>query len=178
MSQKNSLQQRNAPVKAGHRGFTLIEIVIVLAILGILMMSFFPAFTLSQEVRLLDNTANQILMTMQTAKWKAADTKLNHRVRFSSSGSLWTYRVERESSPGTWTLVQGTTQTQISSSFEVTMNLPTSQDVIFQSTGFVSNYQSLKNSITLASPKLRTLSQPYQRIVRLFAGGSVQCSKT
>jgi prepilin-type N-terminal cleavage/methylation domain-containing protein len=178
MSQKNSLQRRNAPVKAGHRGYTLIEIVLVLAIIGILMTAVVPTFTHSQEVRLLDNAANQILMTMQTAKWRAADTKLNHRVRFSSSGSLWTYRVERESSPGTWTLVQGTTQTQISASFEVTMNLPTSQDVIFQSTGFVSNYQGSTNSITLASPKLRTLSQPYQRIIRLFAGGSVQCSKT
>jgi prepilin-type N-terminal cleavage/methylation domain-containing protein len=178
MSQKNSLQQRNAPVKAGHRGYTLMEIVLVLAILGIMMMAVFPTFTHSQEGRLLDNAANQVLMTMQTAKWRAAETKLNHRVRFSSSGSLWTYRIERESSPGTWTLVQGTTQTQISSSFAVTMNLPASQGVIFQATGFVSNYDSANNSITLASPKLQTLSQPYQRIVRLYAGGSVRCSKT
>jgi len=178
MSHKNCIQLRNAPAGTGRGGYTLIEIVLVLAIIGILMATVVPTFIHSQEGKLLDNAANQILMTMQTAKWRAADTKLNHRVRFSSSGSLWTYRIERETSPGTWTLVPGTTLTQISSGFEVTMNLPTSQDAIFQATGFVSNYQSSKNSIILISPKLRTLSQPYQRIIRLFAGGSVQCSKT
>ena len=175
---KDAFQPHNVPVKAGHRGYTLMEIVLVLAILGIMMMAVFPAFTHSQEVRLLDNAANQILMAMQMAKWQAADANLNHRIRFSSTNNVWTYLIERETTPGNWALVQGTMRTQISSTFEVTVNLPAGQAVVFQSTGFVDNYDSSKNSVTLASPKLRTLNQPYQRIIRLFAGGSVRCSKT
>jgi len=178
MGQMNVLQppvRRRAP---GRRGYTLLEIVLVLSILGILVMAFFPTFTHSSEIRLLDNAANQILMAMQTAKWQAADTSLKHRVRFSSSNNVWTYRVEREATSGNWTLAAGTALTQISTTFEVTVNLPATKDVIFETTGFVSNYDGSKNTITLASPKLRTLNQPYQRIVRLFAGGSVQCAKS
>lgn len=178
MYRRNIALPTDVRLEARLRGYTLLEIVLVLAVIGILMMAVFPTFTGSRDIRLLDNAANQIQMTMQMAKWKAADTSLNHRIRFSSSDNVWTYRIERESTSGAWTLVQGTTLTQISTTLEVTVNLPASLDVVFQPTGFISNYDSTKSSITLASPKLRTLNQSYRRIVRIFAGGSVHCAKT
>jgi prepilin-type N-terminal cleavage/methylation domain-containing protein len=166
------------PVMTKVQGFTFIEIVVVLAILGALMMISIPSISHTLEIRALDNTASDIFMSLETAKWQAAAAKLNHRVRFSSDDGAWTYRVEKESSPGVWTTIAGAGPKKISTKFTFTPNLPTGQAVVFLATGFVSNYDSLKNSITLESPKLRTLGEPSQRVIRIFAGGSVRYLKS
>lgn len=160
------------------RGFTLIELIAVIGILGIMMALSLPSFTNTQAVRALDNEAGTILMALQTAKWQAASTRMNHRLQFVSSSGGWTYRVERETASGTWTVLPGATSNEISSSFGVTITLPSSLTVVFQPTGLISNYESAKDSIALSSAKLQTLGQPGRRTIRLFAGGSFQLVKS
>ena len=178
MSHRRIGNLRIARAAAASPGFTLLEVIAAIGILGILTMVLVPSFSGSTEIRLLDNAATRIVMAMQTARWQAASTKMNHRVRFASAAGRWWFTVERETSAGTWTQCPGSPPTSVSSNFEVTVTLPTSLDVVFSPTGFIANYQSARNSIALASRKLRTLSQPYQRTIRLFASGSVQFSKT
>jgi type IV fimbrial biogenesis protein FimT len=159
-------------------GYSMIELLAVIGILGIMMAFALPSFTNTQTVRALDNEAGTILMALQTAKWQAASTRINHRLQFVSSSGGWTYRVERETVSGIWTVLPGKTSKEISSSFGVTITLPTSLTVVFQPTGLISNYESAKDSIALSSAKLQTLGQPGRRTIRLFAGGSFQLVKS
>jgi type IV fimbrial biogenesis protein FimU len=175
---KTKRARTSARAPSFSRGFTLIEVLVAIGILGIMMAFALPSFTHTQTVRALDNEARTILMALQTAKWQAVSTKLNHRLLFVSTGGGWTYRVERESASGTWTLLPGTTSKGISSSFGVTLTLPSSLTVVFQPTGLILNYESAKNSIVLSSAKLQNLGQPGLRTIRLFAGGSFRYMKS
>jgi prepilin-type N-terminal cleavage/methylation domain-containing protein len=160
-------------MKSSSRGFTLIEVIVVIGIIAIMTVASIPGITNTIEARALDGTARDILMSMQTAKWKAASDKYNYRVRFSQVGSSWKYQIEREAVSGTWTAAPGTLQKSVSSKFSVTVSLPTTKDVIFTPTGFISNCDSTKNSIMITSAKLASLSQPSNRTVRFYAGGSI-----
>lgn len=160
------------------RGFTLIEIVIVLAILGTAMFLAFPGISNSMEVRALDNVAGEIVMAMETAKWQAAATSLDHRLRFAQEDGAWTFRLEKETTPGTWVLIAGGGPKRIAAKFPFTANLPAGLAVAFEATGFVSGYDSARNSVAVESPKLQRLGQAYRRTVRFLAGGSVQVLKS
>jgi prepilin-type N-terminal cleavage/methylation domain-containing protein len=160
-------------MKSSSRGVTLIEVIVVIGIIAIMTVASIPGITNTIEARALDGTARDILMSMQTAKWKAASDKYNYRVRFSQVGSSWKYQIEREAVSGTWTAAPGTLQKSVSSKFSVTVSLPTTKDVIFTPTGFISNCDSTKNSIMITSAKLASLSQPSNRTVRFYAGGSI-----
>jgi prepilin-type N-terminal cleavage/methylation domain-containing protein len=160
-------------MKRASRGFTLIEVIVVIGIIAIMTVASIPGITNTLEARALDGTARDILMALQTAKWKAASDKYNYRVRFSQVGASWKYQIEREAVSGTWTTAPGTLQKSISSKFGVTLTLPTTKDVIFTPTGFVSNIDSTKNSIMITSAKLASLSQQSNRTVRFYAGGSI-----
>lgn len=159
--------------KSREKGFTLIEIVLVVGILGMLSLIFYPDVRRTLEVRALENEARDILTTMQRAKLQAVKTKLNHRVRFFYEGNEWFFQVEREESPGQWSLMPGFIQKTISSSFQVTVDVP-SQIVEFSPLGFVTNFNNEHNSITLQSDKLKAYSQPDLRIISVLAGGSIR----
>jgi prepilin-type N-terminal cleavage/methylation domain-containing protein len=160
------------------RGFTMLEIMVVVAILGISMTLVAPAFFNSQRVRQLDITSSKIRMAIQTAQWQAAANKISYRVRFTLSGEIWSYRIEREASAGTWILVPKSGPFKIPSSITATVSLPSTQSIIFLPTGIVSNYDSTKNSIVLSSEKLQSLGQPSERTLRILAGGSVRFQKS
>jgi prepilin-type N-terminal cleavage/methylation domain-containing protein len=158
--------------KRTKRGFTLIEIVVVLAIFGILTLGAIPSVLNSLEVRALDNTVREILSAFQQGRWQAVNTKLNHRLLFVSISGAWYYRIERENTSGTWTLAPGTMAKRIPPKFTLTLTLPAALTVTFMSTGIISGYDGSRNQVSLSSPKLAALNQPNRRILRFFPSGS------
>jgi prepilin-type N-terminal cleavage/methylation domain-containing protein len=157
-------------------GVTLIELLIVLGLIGLVIVWSFPSIRNSMETRGLDNAAKDILTTMQRAKFQAVKTKLDHRMRFEQLEDYWVFYVEREETPDVWTLMPGLSRISIPDKFNVTVNLP-SEIATFSPLGFVMDFNSVQNSVTLQSPKLNKYGQPDQRTVSVFAGGSINYSK-
>ncbi|MBN2245192.1 MAG: prepilin-type N-terminal cleavage/methylation domain-containing protein, partial [Candidatus Aminicenantes bacterium] len=138
------------------RGFTLIEVIVVVAIIGIIGVSVIPGILSSLETRGLENSARDIFSTIQNAKFQAVKTKLNHRVRFSNDLGYWEYILEREETPSNWTMVPGYIRKSIPSNFNTTVNLPaTSLAVEITPLGIVNNYSSTNNTIVVQSDKLK-----------------------
>jgi hypothetical protein len=103
--------------------------------------------------------------------------KLNHRVKFESVSGGTRFYIERETSPGNWVLLPGFVRKTIPSKFNVTVSLP-DQSVVFSPLGFIKNYNSLQNTITLQSPKMEEYNQPDERTITVFAGGSIRYVKS
>jgi prepilin-type N-terminal cleavage/methylation domain-containing protein len=158
-------------------GFTLIEMIISIAIIGILALGSYSSISNTIEVRYLDNAAREIVSSLQLAKWLAVTQKLNHRVRFITTSGVWTYTVEREYPTGTWTIAAKTTIKKVPTRFVLGMNLPAGYAVVFTSLGFLSAFSSSQNTVTLTSSKLGSLSQPNKWTIRVFASGSFQLGK-
>jgi len=162
--------------KMREKGFTFIEVLVVVAILGILLLTAYPNIKNSLEVRNLENQARSILGSFQQAKFQAVRTKLNHRVRFNNSLGYWTYFVEKEVNYLVWQLVPNTPRKSISQKYVTTVNLPNSV-IEFTPLGMASNYNTTQHNITLQSPNLAKQGQPSRRIINVFAGGSIQFVK-
>lgn len=158
------------------KGFTLIEALVVVAIIGLLGMALTPGILNSLETRRLESEARSILTTVEKAKFQAVKTKLNHRVRFYEQEGNWFYIVEREETPGSWSAAPGEIPKQILPEFVVTVNLPT-QLVEFSALGFVSNYDPQQNSVILQSIKLLNKRQPDLREIWFYRGGSIRYEK-
>ena len=105
------------------RGFTLIEVLVVVAIIGILLLTAYPNIKNSLEVRALENEAREILTTLQQAKFQAVKFKLNHRVNFDNSLGYWVYFIEREVSYNTWVEVPGFMRRSIPNKLTFSLNL-------------------------------------------------------
>ncbi len=161
-----------------NKGFTLIELLVAIAIIGIMVGAFYPSILNSLETRSLENEAREILMTMEQTKFRAVISKLNHRIRFDNSTGQLRYIIEREDTPGTWNEIPGVIGKTMSSKFNITVNLPTLDVVVFSPLGFVTNYDTDNNNITIQSDKLKGYNQPDQRVVRVLAGGSIQYIKS
>lgn len=169
--------------KLRQRGYTFIEILVVVGILGVILAALYPSIMNTLETRGIENSARDILTTMQVAKFQAVKTKLNHRVGFLDDGGVWNYFIEREDTPGTWSTMPGFIRKEIPEKLIVSLNLPNivgvpSQGVVFSPLGFVTNFDTNQNSVTLQSDKLRRQGQPDLRTVAVFAGGSVHYIKT
>jgi len=169
MIEKRKLKQQE--------GITLIETLVVLALMGMLLAWSFPSILNTLETRNLENTARDILTVIQRAKYLAVEEKLPYRVRFFTENGPWQYVIEKENPPGTWVTTPGFVPKTISTKFNVTVNLP-SEIVTFSSMGFITDFDTTQNSVTLQSPKLNSYNQPDLRIVSVFAGGSVRYEKT
>ncbi len=169
--------------KLRQRGYTFIEVLVVVGVLGMILAAFYPSIMNTLETRGLENSARDILTTLQKAKFEAVKTKLNHRVGFLNDSGVWTYFIEREDSPGSWSTMPGFLRKDIPEKLIVTLNFPDvvgipSKAVAFSPLGFVTNFDTTQNSITLQSDKLRRQGQPDLRVVSVFAGGSVHYIKT
>lgn len=163
------------------RGFTLIEILIVIGIMGILMIVSYPSIMNVMEVRNLENTTRGVQTYLQQTKLRAVDTKIVHRVRFyQSDGGYWVYEMERLQMDGTWARVEGPPRKTISDRFNVTLLLPasgTDHIAIFSPVGAVANFAVGQNEIIIQSPRLDRPGQMDERVISLFMGGSIYYAK-
>lgn len=159
------------------QGVTLLETLVVLALLGMIIAWSFPSILNTLETRNLENTARDILTTLQRAKYLAVEEKVPYRVRFYNDNGPWQYVIETESAPGNWVRTPGFVPKTITTKFNITVNLP-SDIVTFSSMGFITDFDTTQNSVALQSPKLNSYSQPDLRVVSVFAGGSIRYEKT
>jgi len=123
-----------------NRGFTLIEVLVVVGIMGILTLGSIPSIMNSLATRNLDNSARDIQTTLQQARYKSVDAKINHRVRFAQNAGRWWIYLERETANNVWSSVPGYLAKSIPSQFTVTVSLPgtaPNQTVEFSSVGIV-----------------------------------------
>jgi prepilin-type N-terminal cleavage/methylation domain-containing protein len=166
------------------RGFTLIEVLVVLGIMGIFLVVSYPSIMNTMAVRNLDNATRAIQTFMQQTKLQAVSTRIAHRVRFyqPNGGATWAYEMEGLQEDGTWVRDQrGPTKT-ISSAFNVTISLPidtTTGDpvAVFSALGMFPQFAVGQNSVTLQSPKLDRPDQMDERVLSMFMGGSIQYAK-
>ena len=158
---------------SARRGFTLVEILAAVAIIGIMALIFYPNIINTLETRKIEGSAREVLTVLQRAKFQAVKTKLNHRVRFEASGGGWVYVIEKEDSPTEWNIIRGFLRKSIPAEFQVNVNFP-NETVEFSPLGLVSNYSSTQNRIILQSSKLATYGKPDQRVIEVIAGGSIQ----
>jgi hypothetical protein len=133
----------------------------------------FPSILNTLETRTLENTAREILTTLQRAKYLSVKEKVPYRIRFFNDNGPWQYVIETESSPGNWVTSPGFVPKTISTKFNVTVNLP-SNIITFSSMGLITDFTTTQNSVTLQSPKLNNYNQPDLRLVSVFAGGSIR----
>lgn len=75
-----------------NNGFTLIEIIVVLAIFGILLMIVFPISTKLYETILLETTANKIKSTLLLAQTLSLDQSKEYCVELSNNGHSFRLR--------------------------------------------------------------------------------------
>lgn len=164
-------------IRMRERGFTLLEILVVVAIMGMLMMISYPSIMNTLETRDLENSARDIQTTLQQARFRAVDTRVNHRVRFDNTSGSWRVILERETATGTWEHVPGFLEKIISPRFVATLSLPATQAVEFSSIGIVvfpAAYMFTQSSVSLQSLKLKAKHQPDLRILTVFGGGSIR----
>jgi prepilin-type N-terminal cleavage/methylation domain-containing protein len=164
-------------------GFTFIEMLVVVGVMGMILAAIYPSIMNTLETRGLENTARDILTTMQRAKFQAVKTKINHRVGFLEDNGKLYYFIEREDSPGTWNPMPGFVRKEIPQKFITQINFPDvagipDKGVEFSPLGFVTNFDTNQNSISLQSEKLQGYGQPDLRIISAFAGGSIHYTKT
>lgn len=170
------LRSFSTKIQTRKAGFTLIEALVVVAILGILSLAFYPLILNSLETRSLDSEARKVLSTLERTKFRAVKTKLDHRLRFFQQSGQWFYQVEVEELPDSWQIVQGEVPQGIPTKFNVTINLP-NQWIEFSPLGIVLNYDPQNNNIILQSERLAQAGQPDLRQIWIYKGGSIRYQK-
>ena len=162
------------------KGFTLLETLIVVGLIGLLSAAMVPYVQNALEVRKLENQAKNILTTIQRTKFLAVKSKIHHRVRFEldSDTGLWMYLIEKEETPGNWVILQEGERKYIPPQYTCTIDLPEPDlDVVYSGLGLCVNYDILHNSLILQSDRLLRYNQPDQREIHVYYGGSTRYVK-
>jgi prepilin-type N-terminal cleavage/methylation domain-containing protein len=172
-----SLSRRRAAA-----GFTLIEILVVVGIMGILMLVSYPSIMNTLAVRNLENVTRQVQTFLQQTKLQAVSTKIVHRVRFfQPEGTYWAYDMERLQPDGTWVKAMGNVPRKtIPSNLNVTILFPPAgagHQAVFSPLGTFPEFDVNQNSIVLQSPKLDRPDVMDERVLSIFMGGSIHYAK-
>jgi len=162
-------------------GFTLVEVLVAVAIMGFFLAVSIPSVTNVMAVRNLENKTREVQTYLQMAKLQAVNTKILHRVRFyhPNAEAYWAYEMERLQADGTWIRVGRPAKT-IPTLFNVTFTLPLDDSdpvAVFSPVGAMANFTPDQNTIVLQSPKLDRPDQDDERVLSLFMGGSIQYAK-
>jgi len=166
-------------MKTDRQGYTLIQLLIAIALIGLITLVVSPEIINTMEVRGLENAVRDMMITMERAKFLAIKTKLNHRVRFDNSFGPWVMFVEQETAAGVWEGVPGQLEKSIPEKFNLTLNLPSSDpSVVFSPMGMVLNYDQTNHSVVLQSDRMRRYEQQDQREVVFYFGGSLRFIKS
>jgi prepilin-type N-terminal cleavage/methylation domain-containing protein len=180
MTKGQSMNKRLRHLSAA-RGFTMIEALIVIGIMGILMVVGYPSIMNTMATRNLDNAAREIQTFMQQTKLQAVSTKIVHRVRFfRPSGTYWAYDMEQLQPDLTWIKAGNAPRKTISNLLNVTVTFPpvgADRMAVFSPLGTFPQFAVNQNAITLQSPKLRLQGQMDQRVLSIFMGGSIHYEK-
>jgi len=174
-------------------GFTLIEVLVVIGIMGIFMIVSYPSIMNTMAVRNLDNKAREIQTFLQMTRLRAIESKINHRVRFyQPEATFWAYELQRYEADGTWVTVANAPRKSIPVQFNVVITFPIvgsdrvasfsplgmfPAETIMTPAATFPAYSPTQNSITLQSPKLDRPDQQDERVLRIFMGGSIQYAK-
>jgi prepilin-type N-terminal cleavage/methylation domain-containing protein len=160
-----------------NNGFTFIEIIVVLGIIGIIIAASFPSILNVMETRVLDSSSRDVLTTLEAARYLAVNDKVNCRVRFFEENEVWRYLVEVEETPNTWSAVHKFIKKSLPKKFNPQVQLPAStQSIIFSPLGMIANYDfnsPQNHRIVLQSLKLKKFGQEDLRIITIYAGGSI-----
>jgi prepilin-type N-terminal cleavage/methylation domain-containing protein len=166
-------------MKTERQGYTLIQLLIAIALIGVIALVVSPEIINSMEVRGLENSVRDMMITMERAKFLAIKSKLNHRVRFDNSMGPWILLVEQETASGVWERIPGLVEKSIPDKFNLTLNLPSADPtVVFSPMGLVLNYDQTNHNVVLQSDRLRRHEQPDQREVVFYFGGSLKLVKS
>jgi len=160
--------------RASERGFTLIEALVVVGIMGALMALSYPSIMNSLESRNLDNSTRDIQTTLQQARYMAVNEKVFCRARFFQESNEWKIILETQDPAGNWDAVPSFLKQTISRRFILSLNLPAGLTVEFSPVGVVESYDSTHNSLTLQSLKLKSGRQPDLRVLTIFGGGTIR----
>lgn len=162
-------------------GFTLIEVLVVVGIMGILMLASYPSILNTMATRNLENTTRQIQTYLQQTKLQAVSTRIDHRVRFFRvDDSYWAYEMERRVDAVTWIKAGNTPRKTIPNGLNVTITFPivgADHVAVFSPLGTFPQFANNQNSITLQYPKLDRPGQMDERVLSIFMGGSIQYAK-
>ncbi len=118
-------------MKTCRKGYTLISLLVAIAVIGVIGLAVAPQIMNTMELRNLENSAREVVSTMDRAKFQAIKTKLNHRIRFDNTSGSWIMLMEQETAAGTWDEVRGFVPKPLSQKFSLTFNLPADQSVVF-----------------------------------------------
>lgn len=163
------------------RGFSFIELIVVIAIIGIILVASYPSILNTLETRSLEGAARDLLTTLETARYTAVDQKVPCRVRFLQENNEWRYLVEiqvREvnQTDVTWKTAPKFLKKSLPRKFNPQVQLPADRSIIFSPLGMVANYDftsTQNHRIILQSIKLRNYGKEDLRIVNVYAGGSI-----
>ncbi|MGQ9470311.1 MAG: GspH/FimT family protein [Candidatus Aminicenantales bacterium] len=163
------------------RGFSSIEIIVVVGIIGIILVASFPSILNVLETRSLEGTARDLLTTLETARYLAVNEKVPCRVRFFQENNEWRYLVEiqvREvdQTTVTWITARKFLKRSLPPKYNPQLLLPPDQTIVFSPLGMIANYDFTSpqsHRITLQSQKLRNYGKEDLRIVNVYAGGSI-----
>jgi prepilin-type N-terminal cleavage/methylation domain-containing protein len=175
------MNRASSPLRRAAAGFTLIEVLVVVAIMGIFLAVSIPSVLNTMAVRNLENKTREVQTFLQMTKLRAVNTKIIHRVRFyQPEGTFWSYEMERLQPDGTWIRVGGAPAKTIPASLPLTISLPrdgTDFVAVFSPVGSMANFAANQNTIILRNPKLDVPDQMDERVLSLYLGGSIQYSK-